>query len=143
VLVASEGREISAKALEFAAQLGSKAKIHVLSIARVWGTSFGFPHPGLLPSRNEWAEQRSIVASAIERLKSFGVDASGQVLAARSPAKHIIKEATRCGCDAIVMTADPRRHWLVSDFLWSQEPYRVQSRAPMPVYLIVGSAKVE
>ena len=55
VLLASEGRPIPAAAVEFAARIAaqSTAPVHVLSIARVWGTSFGLPNPGLLPNKRE------------------------------------------------------------------------------------------
>jgi len=58
------------------------------------------------------------------------------VIGTRSATRRIVAEARRRGCDAIVMAADPPRHWFVSDFIWSQEPYRVRRRAPVPVYLV-------
>jgi hypothetical protein len=37
-----------------------------------------------------------------------------------------------------VMGADPPRHRLVSDFVWSDEPYRVRRKArDLPVYLVL------
>ena len=134
VLLASEGRAIPKRAIDYAARLG--APVHVFSVARVWGTSLGFPNPGLLPTRQEWDEQRKLVAAAVKALRGRGVDADGRVLGTRRATKRIVGEAERLGCDAIVMAADPPRNRLVADFLWSQEPYRVRRRAKVPVYLV-------
>ena len=138
VLLASEGREIPADAIAFAARLAGAGgrRVHVFSIARVWGTSLGLPNPGLLPSKREWDEQRTVVADAVKALKRRGVEADGHVLATRKATKRIVAEAERLRCDVIVMAADPPRNRLLADLMWSQEPYRVRRRARVPVYLV-------
>ncbi|MBI4696779.1 MAG: universal stress protein [Gammaproteobacteria bacterium] len=139
ILLASEGRAFTPRALDFAAGLAARggAGVVVLSIARVWGTAFGLPHPGLMPSVRELAEQREIVAAAVAALERAGVAAHGIVIGARQPAKRIAREARRRDCDTIVMSADAPRHWLIADFMWSQEPYRVRRKSKLPVYLLV------
>ena len=140
VLLASEEREIPVHAVDFAARMAerSNAPVHVFSIARVWGTSFGFPNPGLLPTKKEWDEQRKVVDKAVARLRRKGIEADGRIIGTRAGAKRIVREAKRLGCDAIVMGADPPRSRLVADFVWSQEPYRVRRRAgDLPVYLVL------
>jgi nucleotide-binding universal stress UspA family protein len=134
VLLASEGRAIPKRAVDYAARFG--APVHVFSIARVWGTSLGLPNPGLLPTRKEWDEQRKLVTTAVKALRRRGVEADGHVLGTRKATRRIVGEAERLGCDAIVMAADPPRGRLVADFMWSQEPYRVRRRAKIPVYLV-------
>jgi nucleotide-binding universal stress UspA family protein len=134
VLLASEGRRFAPDAVEFAAALA--APVHVLSIARVWGTAFGFPNPNLYPSRQEWDRQRELVAEAVQALERHGLKATGQVLGTRNATRRIVDVARRTGCGAIVMGADPPRRWFVADFVWSQEPYRVRRRARLPVYLV-------
>jgi nucleotide-binding universal stress UspA family protein len=138
ILLASEGRPISPEALEFALELARsrRAAVHVFSVARVWGTSLGFPSPGLLPTRREWDQQREIVKSAVKKLKRAGVEAEGRVLGTRKAAKRIVGEAKRLGCDVIVMGADPPRNRVLADMMWSQEPYRVRRRSQLPVYLV-------
>jgi nucleotide-binding universal stress UspA family protein len=139
IVLASEGRSIPQAAVSLTARLAEKAgaEVHVLSIARIWGTSFGFPHPGLLPNKQEMQERHESVASAIRWLKRRKIDATAQISGTRNAAKRIIIEAKRRGADAIVMAADPPRHWLISDMMWSQEPYRVRRLARIPVYLVV------
>jgi nucleotide-binding universal stress UspA family protein len=141
VLLASEKREIPKAATDLAARIAKRsgAPVHVFTLARIWGTSLGFPSPGLMPTKREWDEAREVVAKAIERLEKKGIEADGRVVGTRAGAKRIVKEAKLRGCDAIVMGADPPRSWLVGDMMWSQEPYRVRRRADLPVYLVVDS----
>jgi nucleotide-binding universal stress UspA family protein len=138
ILLASEGRQIPDRAIQCVLELaGGKASVHVFSIARVHGTSFGLPVPGLLPTRQEWKEQRDLVAKAVKRLRRKGLEAEGHVLGTRKATKKIIEEAEREACDAIVMGADPDRNRFVGDMLWSQEPQRVRRKAKVPVFLVV------
>ena len=143
VLLASEGRRYTADTVAFAAGLAlpTAAPVQVLSIARVWGTSLGFPNPNLYPSKQEWDQQRELVAEAVRALEQRGLQATGQVVATRNATRRIVETARRTGCGAIVMAAEPPRHWVVADFVWSQEPYRVRRRAKLPVYLVpIGEA---
>jgi nucleotide-binding universal stress UspA family protein len=137
VLLASEGRPISPAAVELAVRLAKQGggKVHVFSVARVWGSGLGLPNPGLLPSKGEWDVQRDVVRAAVDALKQRGVDATGQVLATRKATKRILREAARLECGAIVMGADAPRNRVVADLMWSQEAYRVQRKAEVPVYL--------
>jgi nucleotide-binding universal stress UspA family protein len=141
VLLASEEREISPAAVQLAARMARRcrAPVHVFSIARVWGTTFGFPNPGLNPTKGEWDTQRRNVDKAVKALRRKGIDADGRVVGTRAAAKRIVREARRLECDAIVMGADPPRGRLLADFIWSQEPYRVRRRADVPVYLVQSS----
>jgi nucleotide-binding universal stress UspA family protein len=138
ILLASEGRAIPDAAITRIIELASRSatSVHVLSIARVHGTSFGFPNPGLLPTKRELAAQREIVAGAIKRLRRKHIEASGHVFGTRKATKRICQEAASERCEAIVMAADPDRNRLVGDLLWSQEPQRVRRKARVPVFLV-------
>ena len=141
LMVASEGRRIDhrviVRALELARPL--HASIFVMSIARMWGTGFGFPNPGLMPTRKEWDEQRLLVREAVSAFEKAGFESSGWVLATRRARKRILQEAARRQIDAIVMGADPHRG-LLGDFSWAHEPYRVAGRSKrIPVYLEILS----
>jgi nucleotide-binding universal stress UspA family protein len=141
VLLASESREIPRAAIDLAARIArrSGAPVHVVTIARIWGTSLGFPSPGLYPTKREWDEQRRNAERAVARLERKGVEARARVIGTRAGAKRIVAEARRRGCDAIVMGADPPRNRALANLMWSQEPYRVRRRADVPVYLVVES----
>lgn len=141
VLLASEDRGFPQDAVDLAGRIAARAgvDVHVFSIARVWGTSFGFPNPGLNPTRKEWEAQRENVDRAVARLKRKRVHATARVVGTRAGAKRIVREAERMGCDVIVMGADPKRPAAVRNFIWSQEPHRVARRANIPVYLVMTS----
>jgi nucleotide-binding universal stress UspA family protein len=140
ILLASEGRAIPAKTLDFVTRLAQPrdADVYVISIARIHGSAYGFPAPGLLPTKREWQDQTDQVANAVKVLKKRGFDVQAEVVGTRKAAKRICQQAELFSCDVIVMAADPPRNPIVSDFLWQAEPYRVRRRAKVPVYLIVG-----
>jgi nucleotide-binding universal stress UspA family protein len=138
ILLASEGRPIPPAAVARAVELArpDRASVHVFTIARIHGTSFGMPTPGLMPSKKEWAEQRDIVSKTIRRLERKGLEAGGHVLGTRNATKKILAEAAKEGCDAIVMAADPDRNRFTGNMMWTQEPQRVKRKAKLPVYLV-------
>jgi nucleotide-binding universal stress UspA family protein len=143
ILLASEGRVIPdaaiARVVELADRSGpTRPSVHVFSVARIHGVSFGFPSPGLMPTKREWAEQREIIATAVKRLERKGLEAKGHVLGTRKATSRICAEAIKEECQAIVMAADADRNRLIADMLWSQEPQRVRRRAKVPVFLVSG-----
>ena len=137
VVIASEGRAIPWNVLQMAFTLARPrtARVRVVTIARVFGTSLGFPNPGLLPTKREWDEQRLIVRQTVMALKKAGFEASGHVIGTRRATKRILGEAAAFKADAIVMGCDPDRG-LLGDFSWAHEPYRVARKAQVPVYLV-------
>jgi hypothetical protein len=145
LLLASEGRPISPAAIAKVANLAMEkgAKVHVLSVARIWGSAFGLPHPGLMPTARELQSQREIVSAAIDALEQRHVVATGEVMRSRNAAKAIAKKARRQTYLAIVMTADRAPHWLVRGLLWSHEPYRVGRLTRVPVHLVVDASPSE
>lgn len=138
VLVASEGRRFTQEAIDLAERLARDkgGQVRVITVARLWGSSFGLPNPGLRPTRREMAEQQENVAWAIERLEERGLSADGHIVVTRDACNSILREVKRLGCEAIVMHADPRRPALIGSFMWSQAPYRIKRRAPVPLHLV-------
>lgn len=138
VLVASEGRHITDDVLDLAEKLAraGNGRVRVLTVARLYGTSFGLPNPGLRPSRPELAEQEENLGRAVDRLERHGVEASGNLVITRNPGTSIMREAKQFRCSTIVMGADARRNWLIRSMMWSQEPHRVHRRSPLPVHLV-------
>jgi len=140
VLLASEGRPFPRPALDAAASLvADGGHVYVFAVVRVWGTSFGFPNPGLLPTKREWDTHREVVTDAVKALRKRGVEADGRVVATRKATKRIVGEAARLGCEAIVMPADPPRNRFLGDLMWSQEAHRVRRRAKVQVHLVEPS----
>src|SRR5262249_29379543 len=89
VLLASEDRDFSPEAINLAGRIASNsnARVRVMIIARIWGTSFGFPNPGLMPNKREWDEQRKKSELAVRALKGWGLEADGHVIGTRNAAK--------------------------------------------------------
>ena len=93
VLLASPGSPLSRAAVRRARELAGGEPVAVLSILKVYGSQFGLPNPGLLPTRRERDEQLAIVGRAIKDLERLGGDADGQVATTRSAARTIAKVA--------------------------------------------------
>jgi hypothetical protein len=139
ILLASEGRAFSAAAIAKAADLATEhiGRVHVLSVARIWGSAFGLPHPSLKPSPRELEQQRDVVSAAMDSLKLSGISVTGEVLSTRNAAKAIADKATQQNYLEIVMTADAEPHWLIRGLVWTHEPYRVRRLAKVPVHLVI------
>jgi nucleotide-binding universal stress UspA family protein len=107
VLLASSGAPISRAAARRARDLAAGQPIAVISILRVYGSAFGLPNPGLMPTRRERDEQVGIVDRAIRDLEQIGCTADGQVTATRSAGRAIAKAARARQVSHVVMDAVP------------------------------------
>jgi hypothetical protein len=106
VLLATDGREpLSPGAIERAAALASPGGVAVLAIAKIYGTQFGLPHPGLMPTKAEIDLRRGWIAEAISALERKGVEADGQLAATRKPIKLIAKVALARSVEHVVVDA--------------------------------------
>jgi len=104
VLLATDGREpISREAIERAAALAAPAGVAVLAIAKIYGTQFGLPHPGLMPTKAEVDLRRGWISDAVEALERLGVDADGQLAATRKPIKLIARVAVARAVEHVVV----------------------------------------
>jgi hypothetical protein len=103
VLLASPGGPFSRAAIRRACELAGGEPVAVLSILKVYGSSFGLPNPGLLPTRRERDEQYAIVRRAITAVERRGGTADGQIAATRSAGRTIAKVARRRGVRYVVM----------------------------------------
>jgi nucleotide-binding universal stress UspA family protein len=93
VLLASSGAPFSKAAVRRARELAAGEPVAVLSILRIYGSTFGLPNPGLLPTRREREEQFANVSKAINQLERSGCTADGQIAATRSAGRMIAKVA--------------------------------------------------
>jgi hypothetical protein len=103
VLLASPGAPFSSAAIRRACQLAAGEPIAVLSILKVYGSTFGLPNPGLLPNQREREEQYAIVKRAISAVERRGGTADGQITATRSAGRTIAKAARRRNVRYVVM----------------------------------------
>jgi len=146
VLLASEEREIPRAAVDLAARIAerSNAPVHVFSIARVWGTSFGFPNPGLLPSKKDWDKQHQVVRKAGGAAAAEGHRGgrAGNRHASRGQAHRAGGQAARLrrdrdGGGPAEERADPRLQ-LVPGALPGEG-----AAGDIPVYLVLDESSVE
>jgi K+-sensing histidine kinase KdpD len=100
---------VLAKAVEVATP--EHARITVLGIARIFGTSLGLPHPGLQPTAAEWDEERSIVNEAADELRSLGFDVRVALSRSRNAPKMIARWARAKNFHAIVVPDPERPRW--------------------------------
>jgi nucleotide-binding universal stress UspA family protein len=105
VLLATTGEPFSKAAIRRAHELAAGEPIAVLTILKVYGSQFGLPNPGLLPTRSERAEQFTLMERTIEALERRGgrgtVD--GQIAATRSAGRTIAKVARARNVRYVVM----------------------------------------
>jgi len=80
----------------------------VLSILKIYGSTFGLPNPGLMPTRREREEQLAIVSRAIAELERRGCQVDGQVAATRSAGRMVAKVARIREVRYVVMDAQPK-----------------------------------
>jgi nucleotide-binding universal stress UspA family protein len=107
VLLASSGAPFSRAAMRRAKELADGQPVAVLSILKIYGSSFGLPNPGLMPTRRERDEQLKIVKQAINELERRGCAVDGQVAATRSAGRTIAKVARARNVSYIVMDSHP------------------------------------
>jgi hypothetical protein len=106
VLLATDGRQpFSPGAIERASALAPPGGVAVLAIAKIYGTQFGLPHPGLMPTKAEVDERRGWISDAIAALERKGVEADGQLAATRKPIKLIARVALARSVQHVVVDA--------------------------------------
>src|SRR5262250_911755 len=93
VLLASSGAPFSKAAVRRARELAAGDPVAVLSILKIYGSTFGLPNPGLLPTHREREEQFAVVNRAIKDLERRGCSVDGQIAATRSAGRMIAKVA--------------------------------------------------
>jgi len=108
VLLASAGTPFSRSAIRRARELAAGEPIAVLTILKIYGSAFGLPNPGLLPTTRERDEQLGHVRKAIKQLERQGCPVDGQVAATRSSAKMIAQVACARQVRHVVMEEPDR-----------------------------------
>lgn len=113
VLLASDGRQdFSPRAVARAAALaGDGGHVAVVTIAKIYGSSFGLPNPGLLPTKQEMEERRGWVNGAIRKLERGGARADGQIAATRRASRKLAAVARVRRPRVVVIDGNPEQGW--------------------------------
>ena len=110
VLLASTGKPFTEAAIAEAARLSAGpagGRVRVITIARIHGTSFGLQHPGLMPNKKERDAAQAIVTNAIKSLQRSGLQADGEVVITRSPARSFTRATRTAGASHVVLDNPP------------------------------------
>ena len=110
VLLALDGTPVPDAVLDKTVELATPehASITVVSVAKIYGTSLGLPHPGLQPNRYEVAQHRAVAEAAAEALRAHGFTVRVEISKSRNHAKMVARWATAKRFHAVVV-ADPER----------------------------------
>ncbi|HEX7247450.1 MAG TPA: hypothetical protein VF351_05050 [Actinomycetota bacterium] len=112
VLLASDGRRgFGSRAVARAAALAGSEPVAVLTIAKIYGSSFGLPAPGLMPTKAEMDERLGWIRDAISRLERKGVEADGQVAQTRRAVRTIAHVARTRSVQAVVIESAEQPRW--------------------------------
>jgi hypothetical protein len=111
VLIASSGEPVPPSAVRWALALSGGEAVAVISLARIYGSSFGLPNPGLMPTKKELQDQRSQVDKAVRLIERQGHEGWGQVAATRRPVKAIAQAARARGVRHVIVVAPETARW--------------------------------
>ena len=141
ILAASAGDPFPEAVLDavVAAAGEERPEVVVLSVARIWGTALGLPHPGLYPTRREMDEQWAVVDTAAQHLQGRGFPVRTAVVRARHPGRAIARSADRLGAGLVVI-ADPGRGRLAR-ILRGNPPAEIARRTGIAVRPVTVVAK--
>jgi nucleotide-binding universal stress UspA family protein len=128
VLLATTGEPFSKAAIRRARELAGREPVAVLFILKVYGSQFGLPNPGLLPTRKERDEGYAVVQRAITSLQGQGGTADGQLAATRSAGRTIARVARVRNVRHVVM--DDREQSGVGRFVQGSVVATVRRRLP-------------
>jgi hypothetical protein len=111
VLIASSGEPIPPSAVRWALALSDGDPVAVISLARIYGSSFGLPNPGLLPTKKELMDRRTQVTRAVDLIEKKGNEGWGQVAATRRPVKTIVAAARARGVRHVIVVTPETARW--------------------------------
>ncbi len=114
ILIATDGSELSQKAVAQGLQLASelKAKVLAITVTEPWTMIGGrMPTPSVIETYEEAARENAarIASSVSEAAKKKNVMCSAVHVSGRHAAEGIIEAAQKNGCDLIVMASHGRR----------------------------------
>ena len=108
VMLAADGRRrFSERAIAEAIALSASGPVAVVTIAKIHGTQFGLPNPGLMPTKQEMKDRQQWVGRAVDAIATAGGAADGQVAVTRKAVKTLARIARARGVRTIVIDETP------------------------------------
>jgi nucleotide-binding universal stress UspA family protein len=138
ILLASYGDAFPPDVLDRVRELagGARPPVVVVSVARIWGSALGLPHPGLYPTRQEMAAQWALVEAAAGIFTGDGFPVRTAVLRARNAPKAIARFAEKADCRVIVIAGPDATRW--RRVLFGDVPAEIRRRTAIPVEPVRG-----
>jgi nucleotide-binding universal stress UspA family protein len=110
------------------------ARITVLGVARVYGTSLGFPNPGLQPNRFEIADLKEIVEGAAGALRAKGFEVRVAMSKSRNASKMIARWVIARNFHAVIVPDPDRPRW--RQVVEGDVAHEIGRRCGVPVYAV-------
>ncbi len=134
ILIATDGSELSDKALEggleLAKAMGAKVTVYRSVIEYLPMTEFAVDTPQDVMAELQAAVDRSL-NTAVERAQARGIQATSRRSVELSPYIGIIECANKEGCDLILMASHGRRG--LSSLILGSETQKVLTHSTIPV----------
>ena len=112
VLLASDGRRgFGSRAVARAAALAGTEPVAVVTIAKIYGSSFGLPAPGLMPTKDEMNERLGWIRDALAHLEGRSIEADGQVAQTRRAVRTIARIARARTVRVVVIESASQPRW--------------------------------
>jgi hypothetical protein len=111
VLIASAGDPIPSSSIRRALELCGGRPVAVISIARMYGSSYGLPNPGLMPTKKEMETQKVQVERAVAALEKAGIEGWGQVSVTRRTVRVIALAARARGVRHVLVVTPEVPRW--------------------------------
>lgn len=142
ILVATDGSELSRKAVDGAIELAGDlaAELFILHVVPRYPTAFFEGGASVEPDQvarveRQWAERgRAVVNEEAERAEKAGVTARAAVMQSDNVADSILAAARKHGCGLIVMASHGRRG--LQRVLLGSETQHVLTRGDLPVLVL-------
>jgi hypothetical protein len=111
VLLASAGEPFPRRMVRLGIDLAGGDGVAVVTIARMYGSSWGLPNPGLMPTKREMAVQRDQVDATLRLINAAGVECWGQVVTTRNAARSIAHVAAARGAGHVLVVCPAAPRW--------------------------------
>ncbi len=86
-----------------AAARATAGSVTVVLPLKIYGSAFGMPNPGLMPTARERAVGTDAITTTVDRLRRVGVDADGQIVVTRHAHRAIVRIVRRRGATRVLL----------------------------------------
>jgi hypothetical protein len=111
VLLASAGDPLPRAMVLQGVEAADGGDVAVVTVARIYGSAWGLPNPGLMPTKREMEIQRGLVEAALAIITAKGANAWGQVVTSRNAGRSIARVAQARGAGRVLVVVPDAPRW--------------------------------